>query len=192
MGCVSQDSPQKKFCGNLENREQITQASSPRPRCVTKKFGKGSIAGSHAKKCTSGANSVNSNIRGKNARQNPETGATRPQRRIGPGKDVYKLKKEKRYILLSCRILGNAGTFFDKSRRARIRNRLRSVFAQAEQKRSKLRWTGNSSKMQELHNGGDGQWWSANKRGSAAYVHDLHLFVTVQLLEDTPAVLSSG
>ena len=42
------------------------------------------------------------------------------------------------------------------------------------------------------YNGGNGQWESANKRGSTRNVYDLDLFVTVQLLEDTPAVLSLG
>ena len=55
-------------------------------------------------------------------------------------KDVYKLKKgENRSILLSGRILGNAATLFNKSRRARIRDRFRSVYAHAEQKGCKLR-----------------------------------------------------
>ena len=53
----------------LENCDQITQSSSRRPRCVTQKMGKGgSIAGNHSEMRTSGASSVDSKIRGKNAK----------------------------------------------------------------------------------------------------------------------------
>ena len=103
----------------------------------TKFWGKqGSIAGSHAKMCASGANSVCSEIRGKNARGDPKTVAMRPQRRMGLGKGCLQTQKgRKGYILLSCRSLGNASTLLDKSRRARFRHRPRSVYAHSEQKR---------------------------------------------------------
>ena len=54
------------------------------------------------------------------------------------------------------------------------------------------RRTGDFAEIQDSHNGGNGQRRSANKRGSTSVRHDLDLFVTVQLLEDTPAVLSLG
>ena len=55
-----------------------------------------------------------------------------------------------------------------------------------------LRRTGNRSKVQELHNGGNCRWRSAYERGGTKKnVHDLDLFVTVQIL-DAPAVLSLG
>ena len=55
---------------------------------------------------------------------------------------------------------------------ASIRNRLveRRCTCWAK-KRFKLRRSGNSPKIQEHHNNGDGQWRSANERGSAEYVH---------------------
>ena len=44
-------------------------------------------------------------------------------------------------------------------------------------------------KVQELHDGGNSQWVQTNEEAQV-YVYDLDLFVTVQLLEDTLAVLS--
>ena len=46
--------------------------------------------------------------------------------------------------------------------------------------------------VQEPHNDGDGRWEVPTTQEAHVCVHDLHLFVTVQLLDDTPAVLSSG
>ena len=46
----------------------------------------------------------------------------------------------------------------------------------------------NSAEIQEPHNFGNGQWRSSNERGTQVHVHDLDLFVTVQILDDTPAV----
>ena len=71
-------------------------------------------------------------------------------------KNVYKLKKrgEMRSTLLPKP--GNAGTFFEKARRVRIRDRFRSVDAHADQKGFKLRRSGNSPKIQEHHNNGNG------------------------------------
>ena len=54
----------------------------------------------------------------------------------------------------------------------------------------KKKWETQRSK--KSNDGGDRKWRSANKRGTQVYVHDLDLFVTVQLLEETPAVLSPG
>ena len=71
----------------------------------------------------------------------------------------FNSKRRQRYVLLSCRSLANAGTIFEKARRATVRNRLRSVHAHAEQE-------GNSSKIHEHHNGGNGQWRSAEKRSN--------------------------
>ena len=50
-----------------------------------------------------------------------------------------------------------------------IRNRLLSVYALAEQKRSKPRRTGYPSKVKEPHNGDCGQWRSANQRGCTGF-----------------------
>ena len=96
-------------------------------------------------------------------------------------------------VLLSCRSLGNGGTLFAKARRARIRNRLRSVNGHAEQKGFKVWRTGNSPKIQERHNGGDGQWRSADERGSLGICsRSSSLRDCAELLEDTLAVIASG
>ena len=46
--------------------------------------------------------------------------------------------------------------------------------------------------MQKPHCGAYSQWESAYNEEAQVYVHDLHLFVTVQLLDETIAVLSLG
>ena len=55
-----------------------------------------------------------------------------------------------------------------------------------------LRRTGDFAEIQDPHNGGNGQWEVQTNEEAQVYVYDLDLFVTVQLLEDTPAVLSLG
>ena len=55
-----------------------------------------------------------------------------------------------------------------------------------------LRGIGHFARVQEPHCGAYTQWGSAHKEEAQVYVHDLDLFVTVQLLEETPAVLSLG
>ena len=70
--------------------------------------------------------------------------------------------------MLSCRNLGNAGASSKKARRARTRDRLRSIDAHADQKGQKLRRPGNTSKIQEPHNSGNGPWRSANERGNTS------------------------
>ena len=62
--------------------------------------------------------------------------------------------------------MGNAGAHFENSRWTRIRGWLWSTNADAEQKGFELRWTWDSAEIQDLHNGGNGQRRSANKRGS--------------------------
>ena len=128
---------------------------------------------------------MGSKIQGKNARRNPETGAMQ--------KMSFNSKKgEKRYILLSCRSVGNASTLFDRSRRARNRNRPRVSMQMLSKKDL------SSDEMETL-------WRSRNpttavtarrvvQKNEEAQVceHDLHLFVIVPLLEDAPAVLSLG
>ena len=144
--------------------------------------------------CTSGANAVGSKIWGKNARRNPETGAMRPQRRMGSGRGCLQTRKGwKRYVLLSCRSLGDARTLFDKSRRARIRNRLRSFNAHAEHKGSKLRWTGNSSKIQEHHITvvtANGEVQTSEE--PLVYENDLHIFNCLKTLLPPCRQLSSA
>ena len=73
----------------------------------------------------------------------------------------------------------NAGTYFNETRGARIRSWFR-INEHDEQNRSKLRRRKNSEKVQNTHS------------GSQVFVHGLNLFVTVQILNDTLAVLSLG
>ena len=57
--------------------------------------------------------------------------------------------------------------------------------------RSESTRTGNPSKIQEPHEGYHSQWREVQTNEEATEnVHDLELFVTVQILEDTLAVLS--
>ena len=59
--------------------------------------------------------------------------------------------------------------------------------------RFKLRRDGDSAKIHAHHNGGNGPWKNAYTNEEAqVHVHDLDLFVTVQILDDTPADLSLG
>ena len=107
LGRVSQDYLLKKVLSargckmEIESGSRVLQDHDALRKISGKR---GSIARSRAKMCTSGANSVGSKIRGKNARRIHETGALRSQRR--------------RYVLLYCRSVGNASTLFDKSRSA--------------------------------------------------------------------------
>ena len=116
---LSQDSPQRKSIlwenGKLGSNHTV-KFSKATMRHVKKWEMKGSIAGKHSKVRTLGAKSMGSQIRGKNARRNPETGAVRPQRRLKIGKGCSRTQRGvKRYVLLSCRSLGNASTHFDKA-----------------------------------------------------------------------------
>ena len=117
----------------------------------------------------------------------------RPQTGMELGETCLKTQKGgDKCVLLSCRSLGNGGTLFEKARRARIRNRLRSVNGHAEQKGFKVWRTGNSPKIQERHNGGDGQWRSADERGSLGKCsRSSSLRDCAELLEDTLAVMTS-
>ena len=73
---------------------------------------------------------MGSQIRRKNARRIPQKEECARRDAWELAKDVYKLKKEfKRYILLSCRSLGGAGTLFDKAGRETFHGRLWSFHA---------------------------------------------------------------
>ena len=94
----------------------------------------------------------------------------RPQTSMGFGEKYLQAQEcGQSYVSLSFWSKDNAGTHFEKSRRARIRGRFRSINAHGEQKRIKLRWTGYSAKTQERHCGGNGQWRCANKRGNTSF-----------------------
>ena len=119
----------------------------------------------------------------------------RPQRRVGFGeKTINKLTNaDKASFLDSNWSKCNAGTHFEKSWGGRIRSRFMSINAHGEQKKhfcsddvDTLRRSRNPTVVLtangEVHTHEEAQ----------VYVHDLNLLVTVQLLEETPAVLSLG
>ena len=70
-----------------------------------------------------------------------------------------------------------------KSRGARIRRQFRSVHAPDEKKKLELRWTGYFAKIQEFSCHSYSQWRSAHNEEAEVFVHDLDLFVTVQILD---------
>ena len=81
------------------------------------------------------------------------------------------------------RMLVSTSTILDETRRKKICGNLRSFSAHAEQKRSKLSGSGHYSRIEKPYNGFCSKWGSGNERD---------LFLSVQLLEDTPAIRSLG
>ena len=81
---------------------------------------------------------------------------------------------------------------FDETRGARIRSRFRSIDAHDEQNRIKLTRDGHSKKVQKPYNSVDFDGEVRTHEEAQVFVHDLNQFVTVQPLEETPAVLSLG
>ena len=69
--------------------------------------------------------------------------------------------------------------------------RLRSVDAHDQQKGFEFRWIGNCDDTEKSDDGYNSQWWCADAwRGT--FVKELDVFLTMKVLEDTPAVLSLG
>ena len=120
------------FCGNMGKWDRITQSSSRRPRCVPqKKIGKRRF---HRRASFNNANFRNE-FCGLQISRNPrkmkssgKSGALAKQPGTWQRMPINNKKGgRKRYGLLSCRSLGNAGTLFDKARTARSRDRLWSM-----------------------------------------------------------------
>ena len=91
-------------------------------------------------------------------------------------------------VLLSC----CAVAYFKISRGTRIRGWFGSINAHAEHKRFELRRTGDSAEIQEFPTVVTVKWEVQTNEEAQETVHDLDLFVTLQLLEDTPAIISFG
>ena len=124
---------------------------------------------------------------------NLATRTMRPQRSIGfSEKCLQAQNKGQGHVLLANRCLGNAGTLFEEIRGERICGTFRSINAHAEQKRFELSRTGNPSKSRNTTTVITANGEVQTREEAPAYVHDRELFVTVQILDDTPAVLSSG
>ena len=97
-------------------------------------------------------------------------------------------RNRKIYVFLSCRSLCNARTLFEKGRKATFRDRLWSFCAYVERGGLELGRVGDSSSITVVTANGEVQ----TTEEAQVYVHDLHIFVTVRLLKDTPPVLSLG
>ena len=186
------------FYGKGEIWDQITPSNSPRARGTASKIGKErSIARNYSKVRTSWAQSVRSQIWGKNERTQDETlQQERCARRAAwdLAKNVYKLKKyglKLRFTLLlkpgQCRrrlqetteerefVVDSGVSMHVLSKKALSSEELETL------RRSRTPMTvGTANKGVQTN--GEGQ----------VHVYDIDLFVTVQLLEDTPAVLSLG
>ena len=77
-----------------------------------------------------------------------------------------------------------------KTRGKRICCRLRSVNAHDQQKGFEFRWIGNRDDIEKSDDGHNSQWRSADAWRGHSYVKELDMFLTMKVLEDTPAVLS--
>ena len=142
------------FCGKIKDWGQISQSSSRRPRCVTQKFGKRRVhRGGMIQKCEP-QERVPWAPKFEERTQNEILRQERCARKAAwnLAKDVFKLKKGvTRYVLLSCRSLGNASTLFEQARRTTIRNRLWSFYAYVKQEGLELRRVGYSQEIQNHH-----------------------------------------
>ena len=121
------------FCGKnrLGSIYTVTPSSSPRPRCVTQKFGEKRVLRRQSFKnatLTSEFWEVQNSRKERRTKPSGKSGAPAEQpgtwRRMSIGSEGVT-----RYVKLSCRSLGDADTLFDKSRRATIRDRLWSFCA---------------------------------------------------------------
>ena len=113
------------FCGKMKKSNYTVKFAKATMRRVTISEKERSIAGSHAKMCSSGANSVSSKIEERTQDESikRERCARRDAGELAKG-CLQAQEQVKRYVLLSCRRLGNAGTLFEKARRATFRDRL--------------------------------------------------------------------
>ena len=169
--------------------DRITQSSSRRPQCVAQKIRerKGPSQGIMPKCEPQELKSMGSQIRGKNARRNSnKTEVVHPQRRLGTVKGCSQTQgRVKRYVLLSCRSLGNASTLFEKGRGARhfVIDSGASMHMLSQKDLS----SGESETLKRstfpitvvTANG------SRRMKKRKFLCMDLHVFVTLQLLEDT-------
>ena len=116
----------------------------------------------------------------------------RPQSGMGLGKNVYKLQNTDK-LRFTFRLK-------PRQRRGPPQKSPEGEFAvdsgasmhMLSKKRFKLRRNGDSAKIQELHNGGNGQWRSPSKRGSTCFRSRSLSLGDGAKLDDTPAVLSLG
>ena len=125
--------------------------------------------------------------------RNLATRTMRPQRCMGNDEQCPQVqRKGQSHILVACRSLVITNTIFNEARGTIICGGLRSINAHAEQERSEsteldtVRVSRNPTTVETA----DGEVQTNEE--ATVYVHDLELFVTVQILEHTPAILSPG
>ena len=153
---------------------------------------KSPLKGNHSRKRFSGANSVGSKIFGNNARWSPKSSVVRPQ--LGTWQWLFTNSRSKKMrSKFSCRSLGYAVTLFDKSRRERY------FLIDFESSMSIISGMGLSSWESEslMRFRTTISVVTANvevqtNEEAQVYVHDLHIFVTVELVENSSAFMFFG
>ena len=101
-------------------------------------------------------------------------------------------KKRKKLHFFAHRWVDFAGSIHNKTGGKRVCGGLWCKHVYGQQERPQLCRIGNRTGLWKSNDGGTSQRRRANKRRGNSYVRELNLFVTVMLLEDTPAVLSLG
>ena len=103
-------------------------------------------------------------------------------------KHVHKLeRKGQSRTLFAFRSLVITSAIFGETRGKIIRGGFQSINAQAQQERPELNWRVSSNRTSVTTANGEVQ----TNEEATVYVHDLVLFVTVQIFEDTLAVPQS-
>ena len=195
LGCVSQDDPPRKsFLQEVGKLGRITPSNSPEAHGTSLKFGNDRV---HREEFCKSANlknaiSVRQNLR-KEHKMKLCNKRDAPAEKHGNWRKMStsSKKEDKATFYSPTEARAMPAPSLKNSRGVRIRGRLRSINAHAEQRGFKLRRTGNPSKVQEPHNGCNGQWESANERESTGICLQ-PWSPWLQLLEHTPAVLSLG
>ena len=168
---------------NQEDWDRNTPSNSPKALVTIKKKRKNGKERVHREKLSKSVHFTSVDL----ARQNSKKDhMRRPEKIFTSSRIRTKLR------FSSNRSKGNAGAYFEKTRREKIRSRFKSIIAQDEQKRMKLRRLRHFAKVRELTVVLTANGEVHANEESQVYVHDLNLFVTLQLLEETPAVISLG
>ena len=175
MDCVSQDSPQKSlFFGKLQSWDQTVQSSSRRPRCVTQKFGNERFH--RMQKCipqegTPWAPKFEDRTQDETLKQercDENTFNSPPEAWVILAPSSTK-PEEREFVIDS----GASMHMLRKKTQAQANWKL---------------FEDPGTPITVVTANGEVQ----TKEEAQVYVHDLELFVTVQILEDTLAVLSLG
>ena len=169
LGCVSQDSPQRKCI--LREDEKLGSNRTVKFSKTTMRYTKFLERRVHRRESCKSVN-LRSEFRGlqnlrKERKTKPWNKSDAPAEKRGTWRIMSlgskRRKKDTFYSPAEAWVMPTHPSKKQKARSSRIRGRLWSVCAHAGQQR-----TGNSSKIQEPHNGGHGQWRSANEQGSTS------------------------